>query len=69
MKSKVEMHDPNAMKTLSELNKIQEICRKSGLLNTSDKINIEFLDFLRAMDRLPQRDGDRNQFEIIFKIK
>ncbi|KAL5855948.1 hypothetical protein ACOSQ4_005750 [Xanthoceras sorbifolium] len=34
MKSKVEMHDPNAMKTLSELNKIQEICRKSGLLNT-----------------------------------
>ncbi|KAL5791044.1 hypothetical protein ACOSQ2_005932 [Xanthoceras sorbifolium] len=35
MKSKVEMHDPNAMKTLSELNKIQEICRKSGLLNTS----------------------------------
>ncbi|KAL5855946.1 hypothetical protein ACOSQ4_005748 [Xanthoceras sorbifolium] len=34
MKSKVEMHDPTAMKTLSELNKIQEICRKSGLLNT-----------------------------------
>ncbi|KAL5791036.1 hypothetical protein ACOSQ2_005924 [Xanthoceras sorbifolium] len=34
MKSKVEMHDPNAMKTLSELNKVQEICRKSGLLNT-----------------------------------
>ncbi|KAL5791027.1 hypothetical protein ACOSQ2_005915 [Xanthoceras sorbifolium] len=34
MKSKVEMHGPNAMKTLSELNKIQEICRKSGLLNT-----------------------------------
>ncbi|KAL5791039.1 hypothetical protein ACOSQ2_005927 [Xanthoceras sorbifolium] len=34
MKSKVEMHDPNAMKTLSELNNIQEICRKSGLLNT-----------------------------------
>ncbi|KAH7575001.1 hypothetical protein JRO89_XS02G0032600 [Xanthoceras sorbifolium] len=34
MKSKVEMQDPNAMKTLSELNKVQEICRKSGLLNT-----------------------------------
>ncbi|KAL5858320.1 hypothetical protein ACOSQ3_005778 [Xanthoceras sorbifolium] len=34
MKSKVEMHDPNAMKTLSELNKIQEVCKKSGLLNT-----------------------------------
>ncbi|KAH7574992.1 hypothetical protein JRO89_XS02G0030900 [Xanthoceras sorbifolium] len=33
-KNDVEMHDPNAMKTLSELNKIQEICRKSGLLNT-----------------------------------
>ncbi|KAL5791035.1 hypothetical protein ACOSQ2_005923 [Xanthoceras sorbifolium] len=34
MKSKVEMHDPTALKTLSELNKIQEICTKSGLLNT-----------------------------------
>ncbi|KAK2665424.1 hypothetical protein Ddye_003998 [Dipteronia dyeriana] len=35
MKSKVEMHDPNAMKTLSRLNEIQEICRNSGLLNQS----------------------------------
>ncbi|KAK1562188.1 hypothetical protein Q3G72_007743 [Acer saccharum] len=33
MKSKVEMHDPNAMKTLSRLNEIQEFCRMSGLLN------------------------------------
>ncbi|KAH7574991.1 hypothetical protein JRO89_XS02G0030800 [Xanthoceras sorbifolium] len=33
-KNDVEMHDPNAMKTLSELNKIQEICKKSGLLIT-----------------------------------
>ncbi|KAK4835876.1 hypothetical protein QYF36_015643 [Acer negundo] len=33
MKSKVDMHDPNAMKTLSRLNEIQEICRKSGLLS------------------------------------
>ncbi|KAK3206779.1 hypothetical protein Dsin_020825 [Dipteronia sinensis] len=35
MKSKVEMHDTNnaTMKTLSRLNEIQEICRKSGLLN------------------------------------
>ncbi|TXG64633.1 hypothetical protein EZV62_011627 [Acer yangbiense] len=28
----VDMHDPNAKKTLSRLNEIQEICRKSGLL-------------------------------------
>ncbi|KAK1571404.1 hypothetical protein Q3G72_016365 [Acer saccharum] len=33
MKSKVDMHDPNSMKTLSRLNEIQEICRKSGLLS------------------------------------
>ncbi|KAK2644807.1 hypothetical protein Ddye_020002 [Dipteronia dyeriana] len=33
MKSKVEMHDPHSMKTLSRLNEIQDICRKSGVLS------------------------------------
>ncbi|KAI9198303.1 hypothetical protein LWI28_013528 [Acer negundo] len=33
MKSKVEMHDPHSMETLSRLNNIQDICRESGLLN------------------------------------
>ncbi|TXG48124.1 hypothetical protein EZV62_027418 [Acer yangbiense] len=37
MKSKVEMHYPHSMETLSRINNIQDICRESGLLN-----NIKF---------------------------
>ncbi|KAK2644806.1 hypothetical protein Ddye_020001 [Dipteronia dyeriana] len=43
MKSKVvEMEDPHSMETLSKLNQIQDICRKSGFLN-----NRNYLHFLR----------------------